>query len=56
MLQRGEISTVMLASTDLIYLKSLHQNSRKVAESVQQGVSYSIYEFNPTPGIAQSPF
>lgn len=47
MLQRGEIPTVMLASGDLLYLKSLHPNYRKVGESLQQGVAYSIYEFNP---------
>jgi hypothetical protein len=49
MLQRREIPTVMLASIDLIYLKSLHPNYRKVGESIQQGVPYSIYEFNPSP-------
>ncbi|MGD0293974.1 MAG: hypothetical protein ABSB30_08985 [Terracidiphilus sp.] len=46
MLQRGEIPTVMLASGDLAYLKSLHPGYRKVGESVQQGVTYSIYEFS----------
>jgi len=46
MLQRGEFPTVMLASTDLVYLKSLHPGYRKVAESIQQGVTYSIYEFS----------
>jgi hypothetical protein len=49
MLNRGEIPTVMLASGDLAYLKSLHPGYRKVAESLQQGVTYSIYEFNPSP-------
>lgn len=49
MLQRGEIPTVMLASTDLVYLKSLHPDYRKVGESIQQGVTYSIYEFNAAP-------
>jgi hypothetical protein len=49
MLQRGEFSTVMLASTDFVYLKSLNPGYRKVGESVQQGIPYSIYEFNPTP-------
>lgn len=49
MLQRGEIPTVMLASTDLVYLKSLNPGYRKVDESLQQGVTYSIYEFNPSP-------
>jgi hypothetical protein len=49
MLQRGEIPTVMLASGDLVYLKSLHPSYKKVGESVQQGVPYSIYEFNPSP-------
>jgi hypothetical protein len=47
MLQRGEIPTVLLASTDLVYLKSLNPSYRKVAEPTQQGVTYSIYEFNP---------
>jgi hypothetical protein len=49
MLQRGEIPTVMLASTDLVYLKSLHPGYRKVGESIQQGVPYSIYEFSAAP-------
>jgi hypothetical protein len=46
MLQRGEFPTVMLASTDFVYLKSLNPGYRKVGESVQQGVTYSIYTFN----------
>jgi len=46
MLNRGEIPTVMLASSDLAYLKSLNPGYRKVAESHQQGVTYSIYTFN----------
>jgi hypothetical protein len=49
MLRRGEIPTVMLASTDLVYLNSLNPGYRKVAESLQQGVTYTIYEFNATP-------
>jgi len=49
MLQRGEIPTVMLASSDLAYLKSLNPGYRKVGESLQQGVTYSIYEFNAAP-------
>ena len=49
MLQRGEFPTVMLAPTDLVYLKSLHPNYRKVGESLQQGVPYSIYEFSAAP-------
>jgi hypothetical protein len=49
MLQRGEIPTVLLASGDLVYLKSLHPGYRKVGESLQQGVPYSIYEFNAAP-------
>jgi hypothetical protein len=56
MLQRGEIPTVMLASTDLVYLKSLHPAYRKVGESLQQGVTYSIYEFNAALGIVPLPF
>ena len=51
MLQRGEIPTVMLASTDLVYLKSLHQGYRKVNESLQQGITYGIYEFNANPSV-----
>jgi hypothetical protein len=47
MLHRGEIPTVMLAPTDLVYVKSLNPSYRKVGESVQQGITYSIYEFNP---------
>jgi hypothetical protein len=35
----------MLASGDLAYLKSLNPNYRKVGESIQQGGTYSIYEF-----------
>ncbi|MGO9318521.1 MAG: hypothetical protein ACLPXT_12925 [Terracidiphilus sp.] len=54
MLQRGEIPTVMLASTDLLYLKSLHPGYQIVGESLQQGVTYSIYEFNPSPSPAPS--
>jgi hypothetical protein len=50
LLQRGEIPTVMLASGDLAYLKSLNPNYRKVGESIQQGGTYSIYEFSaPAP-------
>jgi hypothetical protein len=49
MLQRGEFPTVMLASSDLVYLKSLHPGYRKVGESLQQGVTYSIYEFSAAP-------
>ncbi|MGD0682871.1 MAG: hypothetical protein ABR990_12565 [Terracidiphilus sp.] len=48
-LQRGEIPTVMLASTDLVYLNCLHPNYRKVGESLQQGVTYIIYEFSANP-------
>ena len=47
MLQRGEIPTVMLAPSDLVYLRSLHPNYRKAGESVQQGVPYTIYKFDP---------
>lgn len=46
MLQRGEIPTVMLASGDLVYLKSLNPSYRKMGESIQQGLTYSIYELN----------
>jgi hypothetical protein len=46
MLQRGEIPTVMLASGDLLYRKSLNPSYRKVGESIQQGISYSIYQFD----------
>jgi hypothetical protein len=47
MLQRGEIPTVMLAPNDLVYVKSLNPSYRKIGESIQQGITYSIYEFNP---------
>jgi len=46
MLQRGEIPTVMLASGDLVYRKSLNPSYRKVGESIQQGIVYSIYQFD----------
>jgi hypothetical protein len=49
MLQRGEIPAVMLAPSDLVYLKSLHPGYRKVGESLQQGVTYNIYEFSASP-------
>jgi hypothetical protein len=55
MLQRGEFPTVMLASSDLIYLKSLNPGYRKVGESIQQGVTYSIYEFSAT-AVPQLPY
>jgi hypothetical protein len=55
MLQRGEIPTVMLASSDLVYLKSLNPGYRKIDESLQQGVTYSIYEFNPSPPAPSHP-
>jgi hypothetical protein len=44
MLQRGEIPTVVLAASDLVYLKNLNPSYKKVGESLQQGVTYSIYE------------
>jgi hypothetical protein len=44
MLQRGEIPTVMLAAGDLVYLQSLNPSYKKTGESVQQGITYSIYE------------
>jgi hypothetical protein len=46
MLQRGEIPTVMLAPSDLVYIRSLNPSYRKVGESIQQGITYSIYELN----------
>jgi hypothetical protein len=46
MLQRGEIPTVMLASGDLVYRKSLNPSYRKVGESIHQGIVYSIYQFD----------
>jgi hypothetical protein len=49
LLQRGEIPTVMLADKDLVYLKSLNPDYLKVGETIQQGVPYSIYEFNANP-------
>jgi hypothetical protein len=54
MLQRGEIPTVMLASTDHAYMQSLNPGYRKVGESVQQGVHYTIYAFSPTTRAPQS--
>jgi hypothetical protein len=47
MLQRGEIPTVMLGPGDLVYVKSLNPSYLKVGESIQQGITYSIYQFNP---------
>jgi len=49
MLQRGEIPTVMLGPGDLVYVKSLNPSYLKVGESIQQGITYSIYQFNPEP-------
>jgi hypothetical protein len=49
MLNRGEIPSVMLASTDLVYINSLNPGYRKIDESIQQGITYSIYKFNPSP-------
>jgi hypothetical protein len=45
MLRRGEIPTVVLASTDLIYLNSLNPGYQEVAESLQQDTIYRIYQF-----------
>jgi hypothetical protein len=47
MLQRGEIPTVLLAPGDLVYLRALNPMYRKAGESNQQGVPYTIYEFDP---------
>jgi hypothetical protein len=58
MLFRGEIPTVLLAPSDLVYLKSLNPSYKKVGESLQQGVRYSIYEFdggNQTPPLEPRP-
>jgi hypothetical protein len=52
LLQRGGIPTVVLASTDLIYMNSLNPGYQEVAESLQQGTTYRIYQFAapaPTP-------
>ncbi|MFZ1086606.1 MAG: glycosyltransferase family 87 protein [Terracidiphilus sp.] len=49
MLQRGEIPTVVLAPSDQVYLKSLNPHYRKAGESNQQGVPYTLYEFDPGP-------
>jgi hypothetical protein len=46
MLQRGEIPTVMLATGDVVYRKSLNPSYRKVGESIQQGTVYNIYQFD----------
>jgi hypothetical protein len=45
MLQRGEFPTVVLATTDAVYLKSLNAKYALVGELMQQGVRYKIYEF-----------
>jgi hypothetical protein len=55
MLLRGEFPTVMLASGDLIYLNSLNPGYKKVGESIQQGVTYSIYAFNPSQPAITAP-
>jgi hypothetical protein len=47
MLQRGEIPTVVLAPGDLVYLRALHPKYRIAFVSNQQGVPYTIYEFDP---------
>jgi hypothetical protein len=47
MLQRGEIPTVVLAPSDTTYLDSLNASYKNVGDSMQQGVLYTIYEFNP---------
>ena len=45
-LQRGEIPTVVLASSDETYLSSLNPSYKNVGDSMQQGVLYTIYEFD----------
>ena len=55
MLQRGEIPTVMLAPNDLVYVESLNPSYLKVGESIQQGITYSIYEFNPVAPAPNHP-
>jgi hypothetical protein len=52
LLQRGEIPTVLLAPNDLVYLKSLNPHYRKVGESLQQEIPYSIYEFDTGPALS----
>jgi hypothetical protein len=47
MLQRGEIPTVVLAPSDQVYLRALNPHYRIAAVSNQQGVPYTIYEFDP---------
>jgi hypothetical protein len=47
LLQRGEIPTVVLAPGDLVYLRALNPHYRIAGESNQQGVPYTIYEFDP---------
>ena len=47
MLQRGEIPTVLLAPGDLVYLRALNPHYRMAVVSNQQGVPYTIYEFDP---------
>jgi hypothetical protein len=55
MLQRGEIPTVMLAPSDLVYIRSLNPSYRKVGESIQQGITYSIYVINPATPAPDHP-
>lgn len=54
MLQRGEIPTAILSSADRGYVRSLNPGYVKVTESIQQGVHYTIYAFNPTPRAPES--
>jgi hypothetical protein len=50
MLQRGEIPTVVLAPSDAVYLRALNPHYRIAVISNQQGMPYTIYEFDlPTP-------
>jgi hypothetical protein len=47
MLQRGEIPTVMLASSGDIYQSSLNPRYEKVGDAVYTDRHYSIYVLNP---------
>jgi hypothetical protein len=53
LLQRGEIPTVMLESSDTDYLRSLNANYVKAGEAHYSGRYWSFYVFNPPPATKQ---
>jgi hypothetical protein len=55
MLQRGEIPTVVLASSDDIYQSSLSPKYEKVGEARESDRMWSIYELNPRAPDPDSP-